>query len=110
MGSDALSKLTKAGETAWKSFQTKWCVLPQAVHRLRHVRLANPDVQARQEEGITAGCAARRSHSPEESLSPPNRSENHRQLRIRSTPTNMHTTSTWSRGLSNHNPNRIRQA
>jgi hypothetical protein len=24
MGSDALSKLTKAGETAWKSFQQKW--------------------------------------------------------------------------------------
>ncbi|KAF1928672.1 uncharacterized protein M421DRAFT_420556 [Didymella exigua CBS 183.55] len=24
MGSDALSKLTRAGETAWKSFQTRW--------------------------------------------------------------------------------------
>lgn len=31
MGSDALSKLTKAGETAWKSFQTKWYALPQAI-------------------------------------------------------------------------------
>lgn len=43
MGSDALSKLTKAGETAWKSFQTKWYVPPIGIHRLGHVRSANMD-------------------------------------------------------------------
>jgi hypothetical protein len=41
MGSDALSKLTKAGETAWKSFQTKWYALSEAVHRSDHVHLAD---------------------------------------------------------------------
>ena len=37
MGSDALSKLTKAGETAWKSFQQKWYEAARA--RSKHTKI-----------------------------------------------------------------------